>query len=133
MARSAWSLRVKTAARPTSAFSRSGFAVFSLSISGPQTLRTLSSSLAAIAAMHGAESAGGTVALSGPVACSRGENQTALARIAILTEARIGLFAHGHVQRGATCYHDSGGFAAKIREPGFASENQSETYSSLAN
>src|SRR5579871_3569116 len=47
---------------------RSAFAVFSLSINAPHTATTLSSSLAAIAAKHGAGSIGGSARGSAPVA-----------------------------------------------------------------
>src|SRR4029079_1498173 len=60
---------------------RSGFALFSLSISAPQSTTTLSSAPAAIAAMQAAGSTGGTVPVSAPVACSEGEIRTTTATI----------------------------------------------------
>src|ERR1700760_1035447 len=50
---------------------RSGFAVFSFSISAPHSAAALSSSLAAIAAQQAAGSTGGTVPVSEPVATER--------------------------------------------------------------
>src|SRR5262249_4818990 len=67
---------------------RSGFAVFSLSISAPQSPTTLSSSPAAIADMHAARSTGGTLLVSAPVACSHGEISTIAATTKI--PGRIG-------------------------------------------
>src|SRR5260370_13606666 len=50
---------------------RSAFTVLSLSISAPQRLAILSSSLAEIAAKHGAGSIGGSLSVSVPVAKPR--------------------------------------------------------------
>src|SRR5258708_31996229 len=50
---------------------RSAFTVLSLSISAPQRLAILSSSLADIAAKHGAGSIGGSLSVSAPVAKPR--------------------------------------------------------------
>src|SRR6516225_9325682 len=71
MARSIWSLRVKTAARAISTLIRSAFAVFSLSMSAPHSAKILSSSLAAIALWQRDGSASGAVSVSVPAAYAK--------------------------------------------------------------
>src|ERR1051325_11441387 len=112
MARSTWSLRVKVPARATSAFRRSAFAVFSLSINAPHSPRTLSSSSADIADMQAVGSTGETLLLSAPVACSRGAMRVANAINRIFRRARIGLRTWDGT---APVIMAAAAFAAKIR------------------
>src|SRR5450432_1759761 len=94
MARSISSLRLNMAARAISALMRSGFAVLSLSIRPPHSAAILSSSLADMAAKHGAGSIAGSLSGSVPVAKPRLEkavhaSRETTAAIRILKQSRI--------------------------------------------